>query len=475
MALTYEVISEVIRQRLGSMDDSIAAKVLAQIPTALKSTARILAASPFTRSLICTEKTLTTLPIGTNGAVNLITGYDSYQFLKEYIDKGQMYLLLSLTGAPYQATVGGHAGGSWHFVRNPVHNETIIVNGVTFTFRQPGLSVSGSGEVSMNNPFIYAGEFESKPFYTLGSIDYYCRWETDAWYFLVDDLSPLYVSTKFAEGALPWEVATWDVTGKGVPPAPVVAKGSFTNVQVEIGATAAETATLFAFTLNASANAAINVATYAAASTTVFGTYDATGSGGNAFTMANSSGLAVIASGSTFSGGGDNTYGISISSNTSTFTNLMRVRFTTTGSLPTGLSLVTDYYIINYSAHGDTATFGLSSTANGLTPVTITSTGSGTLTMSQMDARGNPIQPLRSPQQAALPQYLGSVFQYYYIQADQLFLIPDNVTYPSGNVAFAVPYFPINLAALPDSKECERVFLQELTNEVAVAVQPIKN
>lgn len=468
MTLTPQTCAEIVRARGGIKDGSQDAKILMQLPSALKAFARRYAADPYTRSLICTDKATTTLAIGANGQVNLITGYDTYQFLKEYIDKGQMYLLSSVTTVPYLVSVGGFASGTWTFARNPVHNETIVVNGVTFTFKQPGLSVSGAGETSMNNPFIYAGQFNDKPFYTLGPIDYYCRWETDSWYFRADDFAPVYLDNEPVD--FPWEGTKWAVSQIGSLPVPVVEKGALTSVQVEIGVTAADTALNFAVTLNASADVAITVATYEAMDVVVTGTYNTTGSGGNAFTMASSSGLAVVRSASTFTGGGDNTYGLQIGATVTGFANFTRVRFTTTGSLPTGISLATDYYIINYSPDAISdppgpTTFGLSTTVTGLNPVTITSAGSGVLTMLQMDSSGNPIQPIRSPQQANLPQYLGSIYQYFYIQGDVLFLLATDGVYPTGSLAFAVPYWPLTLAALPDSDEAERLFIDILTEQ----------
>lgn len=109
-----------------------------------------------------------------------------------------------------------YASGTWTFASNPANNATIVINGVTFTFKTSAV----------------------------------------------------------------------------------------TSTEVQIGATVADTITNFCSKLNASANGAITVATYVAGtSPTVVGTYDTTGVGGNAFTMATSSGGHVTVSGATFTGG----------------------------------------------------------------------------------------------------------------------------------------------------------------------------
>lgn len=73
--------------------------------------------------------------------------------------------------------------------------------------------------------------------------------------------------------------------------------------QVQIGSTSTETATNLANTLGASAEAGLIVASYTASSTVVTILYNAYGTAGNAFTLANSSDGSVTRSGATLSGG----------------------------------------------------------------------------------------------------------------------------------------------------------------------------
>lgn len=80
--------------------------------------------------------------------------------------------------------------------------------------------------------------------------------------------------------------------------------GSSTATNVHIGATAAETMINFAIVLNASANAAINIATYSVSGAILTITFTAPGDTGNAYTLANSSGTAAITrSAATLAGG----------------------------------------------------------------------------------------------------------------------------------------------------------------------------
>lgn len=76
-----------------------------------------------------------------------------------------------------------------------------------------------------------------------------------------------------------------------------------TSTEIQIGLTEAATATNMATTLNASANASITVATYSADDNDVLITYDAGGTDGNAYTLADSSGANVTRSGATLTGG----------------------------------------------------------------------------------------------------------------------------------------------------------------------------
>lgn len=80
--------------------------------------------------------------------------------------------------------------------------------------------------------------------------------------------------------------------------------GSSTSTDVQIGPTITATAIELANVLNASASGSITVATYTADGSTVVVTYDTAGTGGNSFTLANSSGtVAVTRSASTLLGG----------------------------------------------------------------------------------------------------------------------------------------------------------------------------
>ena len=206
---------------------------------------------------------------------------------------------------------------------------------------------------------------------------------------------------------------------------------------------------------------------------TVTGRYDKQGTGGNSFTLANSSLASVVRSGATFTGGAATAYALAISSFTTYFDELSRVQFTTTVTLPTGISASTNYYLTNYTIDDETATFGLSSTADGLTPVTISTAGSGVLTMASQDSETDIPLQLVSPQQAPLTQYLGDVFSFAYVQGNLLNLLPIGDIYPTGSVAFSVPFYPTNLSALPESAECEALFLQILSNMVSLPVQSV--
>ncbi len=266
MTLNARLVSEIIRQKAGWKDDSQAARVTNAIPEALKQFGRLYAADQYTRQLLTTDKSTAILPITAGGKVSLTSGYNTYFFLEEYIDIGEMYFLPSAT--------------------------LTAVSAVSDT---------------------------------------------------------------------------------------------------------------------------ITIATYLNA-----------------------------------------------------FADFDRVRFTVSGggTLPTGISLLTDYYIINYDA--TTGIMQLSTTSDGGGLVNIGSGYAATVSMVKQDPDDNPIQ-LKSPQLAALPNYLDGEFTYGYIQGNVLFLLPVTNT---GNVAFAVPYYPNNLAALPASAEAEKLFLQTLMNMVSVPVQP---
>lgn len=167
MALNAQLVAELIRQRMGWENDAQAARVINLIPEALKQTGRQLAADPFTRQLVTTDRRTAIVSIGAGGKLDLTTGYDDYQFLLEYFDKGQVYFLPSseIAGTPatgqltvvppstthavgylivsnpsgystgsFTITQGVQAVGTFTVVTLPNNGDTIIVNGVTFTF-----------------------------------------------------------------------------------------------------------------------------------------------------------------------------------------------------------------------------------------------------------------------------------------------------------------------------------------------------
>jgi hypothetical protein len=378
MTLTADICSEIIRQRLGATDDSIGAKVITQIPQALKKLGRLAAADPALRPLLQSEKSTATLALGTGAKVSLANAFDNYHIMQEWIDCGQIYLL-------------GRASGIWTFNSIPVHGETIVVNGVSFAFVYPSVVVSGAGTSSVNGTYAYTGTHTSQPFWnkagvspTVTSIS-----TPDGVNWNIYGSPPVYNTVDIAFPVFPW-LGTWAL-GTGSNPAPFVAEGSLTTVQVAIGATVQECAVNFAAALNASSNPAISVATYTADNAEVSGVFDTTGTAGNAFTMAASSADAVTVSGSTFSGG----------------------------------------------TEGDTQ-----------------------------------LQRLASPQQASLPRYLDSVFTYFYVQGEILYVLPDTT---EGTLVFGVPTYPLTLADMPDSKELENQFLDVLYGLVAPPYVPYSN
>lgn len=92
--------------------------------------------------------------------------------------------------------------------------------------------------------------------------------------------------------------------------------GASTATNVHIGDTATDTAVNFAAVLNASANASITVATYTADGSAVDITYDAGGTDGNAFALADSSAASVTRSAATLAGGSNGVGGIYLATNT---------------------------------------------------------------------------------------------------------------------------------------------------------------
>ena len=91
MSLTTQVVAELCRQHLGLPDGSKAAQFINLIPEALKLTARKIAADANLRQLLITDPAATSIAIAAGGKVNLQTGYQSFAFLLEFIDLGQIY------------------------------------------------------------------------------------------------------------------------------------------------------------------------------------------------------------------------------------------------------------------------------------------------------------------------------------------------------------------------------------------------
>lgn len=158
---------------------------------------------------------------------------------------------------------------------------------------------------------------------------------------------------------------------------------------------------------------------------------------------------------------------VTIETFTDVFDDLDRVQFSSTGTLPAGISPTTNYYLISYNIPTpgvSLAVMQLSSTADGGSLVNIGGVGSGVISMQKMEPTSEqPIQLLKNPQLAALPQYLDDVFTFAYIAGNSLWLLPSTSV---GRVNFALPFYPVNLAALPSSAESEKLFLDVLFETV---------
>ena len=491
--LTPQVVSDIVRHRLGMPDDSQAARIIMLIPEALKSFGRMIAADPDTRQLLTTNPLSTKLPIGNNGAVDLSSGYGQYKFLLEYIDRGLMYWSPGAICTPYLLNIGTSASGVWVFAANPPPGDTILVNGVTFTFVYAPLTVAGAGS-GVNAEYLYGGITpNSQPYwYRSDQGNQYTDYAVSSgvstpglWWEILQSGELNYVENQDGDHyQLPTQVRVWTTGGDsgavGSLPVPTVRTSvttPVTNVQVALGSSPSITATNFAAALNASANTNINIASYTVISgrngPQVQGTVTIPGTSGNSFTMATSASGAVTVSGATFVGGTNTNYSLSIPRLGNRFASGSRVQFTSTGSLPTGISALTDYYLFNYTPAGNGATFRLASDVHLQTPISITSAGSGVLTMIAQDALATPLQRI-TPQQASLSrQYLESVFDYIEIQGNILTLLPKNGVYQLGNIAFAVPYYPQTLAQMPNSEEAERMFLQIITDMAAMPTQDV--
>jgi hypothetical protein len=397
------------------------------------------------------------------------------------------------------ATLTGGTGGI-------IENETIVINGVTFTFSNFNVGALYIPFSSVNDPVESAdliAEFLNASANSSITVATYTpslpppaqQSDNDAMravkitYDTTGTGGNAYTLANSSNGGVARSGATLTggLAGTVVNNETVVINGVTVTFkssagafpEVQIGATPTITATNLAAGLNGSANALLSVATYTSSGTVVTITYDSYGSNGNTYTLAYSSLYGVAPSGPKLTGGSG---GVNITNDTFTVENyinqwadLDRVRFTDTGTLPTPLVAGTDYYIVNFTeaADGLSATFQVASNSTGTSIVNMTDTGSGILTVSKFGGSGYPMQMLSNPQQLNLPQYLSDNFQYFAVDDGYMRLIADsNGVYPVGQIAFAQPYYPTNLAALPSSAEAERVFLDTLMEIVAMPVIP---
>ena len=445
------------------------------VPNALNDLAHEVAQDRDRRYLLMTDQTAVTASItaGSSPYADLATVIENYGLMLDTMRLGTTFYLPSVTVTPYINGSGGAASGYYTFTRNPNQGETVAVNGVTFTFTYPAIVASGGGTGVVNSEYQIGGTYEGNPWWyseqELGTPTP-GRWsvikgynafglpDPNFWQ-ITGDGALYYIENEDGDShALPYsDDVEWtfggDSSATGSTPAPTVTSiGLFTAVQVEIGATATDTAANFAEVLNASVNASISVATYSvsvANSLVVEVIYDTTGTTGNSFTLANSSGNSVIRSAATLTGGATTSYGLLITQSLDQFTNLARVQFSTTVTLPTGISASTNYYITDYTEANNTATFNLSSSADGLTPVSITAAGSGVLTMQSYSP--TVAQWLSSPNQGLLNQALPVPYTYIWLEQNLLY-----TSATTGTFSFQVPYQP-TLFTLPAQLQNELV------------------
>jgi len=416
------------------------------IPNALNDLADKICWDPHQRYLLMTDQSTVTASITGAGSRNYASLSDvisNYGVMLDAIRLGTVMFMPTVTATPYNLNNGTYASGFWTFVANPQHDEAIAVNGVTFTFKYPSVIVAGGGTLGANGTFDYVSMLNDRPQYNGGDDGTYIRRPDDTWLSLNEVFETLYSNE--SDVYFPYNATGWEVGAQGVAPVPTFTAGSLTNVQVSIGETVAETAANFAAALNASANASITVATYSQnplnKPNRVTITYDTLGTGGNAFTLANSSNGSVTRSAATLTGGSATAYALSIGTFTDYFAELSRVQFTTTVTLPTGISASTNYYLTDYTIDGNIATFNLSSTADGLTPVVISSAGSGVLTMQSFEP--TVAQWLMSPNQGLTTPAIPIDYTYIWLEQNLLYTNRD-----AGVFAFTVPYVP-TLATLP--------------------------
>ncbi len=138
MALNIRLVTELVRQRLNLPDDSQYARIAEAVPEALKSVSRKIAADQWLRQLLCTNPDTTTYPLDVNSQISLINGYNDYQFLMEYFDKGLLYLLPTLVsivrsecqeGLIIDPYVSGYANGD--IVYFTVNETGVLFSGIT--------------------------------------------------------------------------------------------------------------------------------------------------------------------------------------------------------------------------------------------------------------------------------------------------------------------------------------------------------
>lgn len=237
----------------------------------------------------------------TGGRRDLTTELDTYGIPSEEIKRSDVLVSTDFLS------------GSWTFKSNPTQGETIVVNGVTVTFRYADITVTGSGTSAVDGTYAYVGVYNGRPSYSDGT--YTLRFDSDDssfpnnWVFVDGSGNVHYYAEE--DVATPQEVAGGYAVNPiyAVGPGPTLDAVGMSAIQVEIGGTRAETAANFAAALNASVNALLTVATYVVDTeqtgrhSVVIGTYDTPGD--VEFTMAPSSEGHVTVSGATFTSAGD--------------------------------------------------------------------------------------------------------------------------------------------------------------------------
>lgn len=91
MALTYQQVAEICRQRLGLPDASANARALWVIPQALNNLARKVATSDMRRHLLWTDKATTTVTLDGSGKADLTTLIASKKIMLEFLKYGNIF------------------------------------------------------------------------------------------------------------------------------------------------------------------------------------------------------------------------------------------------------------------------------------------------------------------------------------------------------------------------------------------------